>query len=182
MKFLAHNPSFFYSLLKLICTSLCILFFIMPLAKSENPTRQGTALFLKKEVPQLRNTIDLNNGNQKKAFEEKMDQAAALYEKQFLREMVSAMRATIQHSEISQPTMAEKIYKDKLYEEYVEKWSQRGGVGFRDIIYQQLLEKYSPFHRPQNPRVSGAFPLQAPTEVLELIKEGKNMPRLKQED
>lgn len=169
IKFLAHNPSFFF---------LSILFFIFPLqAEVKEP------LPIKKEIPTLRNTIYIQSEIQKKDFEKKMQGAAELYEKQFLREMVKAMRSTIKYSDLSQPTMGEQIYNDKLYEEYVDKWSQRGGVGFREIIYQQLLERYSPYHRTNQNLAKGPIELKnSQPKPLEGPKDGKNIPRLKMEE
>ncbi|MCB9024955.1 MAG: rod-binding protein [Bdellovibrionaceae bacterium] len=169
IKFLAHNPSFFF---------LTSLFFLSPLS-----AEQKEPLPIKKEIPTLRNTMDIQSETQKKDFEMKMQSAAELYEKQFLRNMVNAMRSTIKYSDISQPTMAEQIYKDKLYEEYVEKWSQRGGVGFREIIYQQLLERYSPYHRSQESLAKGPIDLEkSRPRALKDPKGGKNIPRLKMEE
>lgn len=79
--------------------------------------------------------------------------AARLYENQFLREMVRAMRKASPENEFMPPSMAEKIFKEQLDDEYVDQWVDSGGVGFADVIYNQLMEKYfsAPGARPQGP-------------------------------
>ena len=72
---------------------------------------------------------------------EKVDEVAKLYEKQFLREMVKAMRGTVSHGYVK-PSMAEEIYRGQLDEQYVEAWGENGGIGLSNIIYDQIMERY----------------------------------------
>lgn len=71
----------------------------------------------------------------------RVDEAAKLYEKQFLREMVKAMRGTVTFG-AQKPTMAENIYRSQLDEQYVDSWGDQGGVGLADLIYDQVMERY----------------------------------------
>jgi flagellar protein FlgJ len=70
-----------------------------------------------------------------------LDQAAKMYEKQFLREMVKAMRGTVSFG-IEKPSMAENVYRDELDNQYVESWGDKGGIGLADLIYDQVMERY----------------------------------------
>lgn len=72
----------------------------------------------------------------------RVDEVAKLYEKQFLREMVRAMRGTVGHSELTKPSMGENIYRERLDQEYVETWGETGGIGLSDLIYEQIMERY----------------------------------------
>lgn len=68
--------------------------------------------------------------------------------------MMRAMRKTVEHSEFSKPSMAEKIYQDEMFEQYAEKWVDSGGNGLADQIYRELKEKiipsqYSRYVQPQ---------------------------------
>ncbi len=74
--------------------------------------------------------------------EAKLREAAKMYEEHFLGEMVKAMRSTVDHSKMTEPTMAEKIYSEKLDGQYVDAWANRGGVGLADIIYNQINERF----------------------------------------
>lgn len=74
----------------------------------------------------------------KKQFKE----VAGLYEKQFMREMVKSMRSTVSESGLIKTNQAEKIFREQLDQEYVEKWGDRGGMGLSDLIYNQLVERY----------------------------------------
>ncbi len=71
----------------------------------------------------------------------KLEEAAKLMEKQFLREMVRAMRATVGFG-LQKPSMGEMIYRSELDNQYVEAWGDNGGVGLADLIYGQVMEKY----------------------------------------
>ena len=79
-----------------------------------------------------------------KSIQTKFREVSDLYEKQFMREMVKAMRSTVQESGFVKTNQAEKIFREQLDDHYVEKWSEKGGVGFSDIIYDQLMQKYGP--------------------------------------
>ncbi len=79
------------------------------------------------------------------ARDARVDEVSKLYEKQFLNEMVKAMRSTVSYSDTSKPSMAENIYRDQLDSQYVEVWGEQGGLGFSDIIYNELMEKFQPY-------------------------------------
>lgn len=76
----------------------------------------------------------------------KLREVADLYEKQFLGEMMKAMRGTAGEGkdQLIPVSQAEKIYKEQLDQQYVEQWGANGGVGMSDMIYNQLIEKYGP--------------------------------------
>ncbi len=88
---------------------------------------------------------------------QKLRQAAKMYEKQFLREMMKAMRNTVKHSEFSKPGFAEKIYRNQLDEQYAEKWGDTGGIGLSDLIYEQIKERMDSIKNIQQPQ--GPIPL-----------------------
>lgn len=88
----------------------------------------------------------------------KLKGAAKMYEKQFLGEMMKAMRGTVQESGLVKVSQAEKIFRDQLDGEYVDHWADKGGLGLQDIIYKQLIDKYgerlgikAPVERPRGP-------------------------------
>lgn len=74
--------------------------------------------------------------------DKKLREVGKLYEKQFLREMVKQMRATIQESGFIKKNQAEKIFSEQLDQNYVEQWGDKGGIGLGDLVYNQLIEKY----------------------------------------
>lgn len=95
---------------------------------------------------------------QKANPEEKLKEVADLYEKQFLREMMKAMRSTVHEGEFMQANQAEKIFREQLDNEYVEKWGAKGGIGLSQLIYNQLVDRYgvqmgikAPTQKPQGP-------------------------------
>lgn len=74
--------------------------------------------------------------------DQKLKDVAEMYEKQFLKEMVKAMRGTVQESGLIKVNQAEKIYREELDTENVGRWSKQGGLGLGQMIYQQLIDKY----------------------------------------
>jgi flagellar protein FlgJ len=82
-----------------------------------------------------------HNKNEPPARNQKVDEVAKLYEKQFLREMTKAMRGTTSISG-EKTSMGESIYREQLDEQYVESWGDNGGIGLGNLIYDQLMERY----------------------------------------
>ena len=79
---------------------------------------------------------------QQKSADEKLRDVSSMYEKHFLREMLKGMRSTVHEGGFVQANNAEKIFKEQLDEQYVEKWGERGGIGLSDMIYKQLIDKF----------------------------------------
>lgn len=98
-------------------------------------------------------------GGARRARDPRLDDVAKLYEKQFLREMVKAMRSTVSESGVIKANMAEKLYREELDNEYVEAWGNQGGIGLADMIYQQLDEKIQNLGGRPSWKPDGAIPL-----------------------
>lgn len=90
---------------------------------------------------------------QMQKLDSKLKQAAELYEKQFLRQMVKAMRKSVSHSAMTKPGMAEGIYREQLDEKYVDNWVGGGGTGFAEMVYDELVTKFFPQLGSAKPKV-----------------------------
>lgn len=77
-------------------------------------------------------------------LDEQLKTASKMYERQFLDEMMRAMKKTVDHSDLTKPSMAENIYTDEMYSLYADKWAEQGGNGLADVIYKELKEKILP--------------------------------------
>ncbi len=77
-----------------------------------------------------------------KNIDEKLQDVSKMYEKQFLREMMKAMRSTVTQSELLPVSQGEKIYREELDNEYAEKWGDAGGIGLSNMIFDQLKQKF----------------------------------------
>jgi peptidoglycan hydrolase FlgJ len=75
-------------------------------------------------------------------FDESLKRAGDIYEKQFLRQMVRAMRSTISEGSLIPTNQAEKIFREQLDEQHVESWGDNGGIGLGDMIHKQLRGFY----------------------------------------
>lgn len=82
------------------------------------------------------------NKPEPKPADVKLREVSDMYEKHFLREMLKSMRSTVQESGFIKSNQAEKIFKEQLDDQYVEKWGERGGIGLSNMIYEQLLNKF----------------------------------------
>ncbi len=102
--------------------------------------------------------------------DQKLREVSKKYEKYFLGEMYKAMRKTASPNGYMKPSMAEKIYQDKLDQEYVDVWGNKGGIGLNELIYNELKEKILPqiYGAPQKLRPSDLKPLNAQPEVYPL--------------
>lgn len=96
---------------------------------------------IKSKVNPLKPT-DLNSSSAVIAAEKQLRNVSQLYEKQFLREMVKQMRASVGESEFMPAGFAEKYYREQLDHQYVESWGDQGGIGLGQLIYDQLVSKY----------------------------------------
>lgn len=74
--------------------------------------------------------------------EKQLREVSNMYEKHFLGEMMKAMRGTVHESGFIQQNNAEKIFREQLDSEYVNKWGEKGGIGLSDLIYKQLVDKF----------------------------------------
>ncbi len=93
-----------------------------------------------------------------KTPDEKLKDVSEMYEKHFLREMLKSMRSTVHEGGFIKTNQAEKIFRDQLDDQYVDKWSDKGGIGLSKLIYTQLVEKFgaqlgikAPVSKPQGP-------------------------------
>ena len=109
-----------------------------------------------------------NPQQMKLELQKKLKGASKMYEEQFLREMVKAMRGTISHSSMTKPSMGEKIYRQQLDEQYVQSWTEKGGVGFADMIYRDLVDKYYPMLK--GPRQKEIRPISITDHFRGMVK------------
>jgi Rod binding domain-containing protein len=82
--------------------------------------------------------------------------AAREFERYFLDEMMKAMRSTVSASEITKPSMGEKIYREQLDQRYVESWSENGGVGLADLILEAIRSRHGAAPHQAGPNLGGA--------------------------
>ncbi len=90
--------------------------------------------------------------------------AAKMYENHFLNQMVKAMRSTVPREDgLIKQNMAEKIFTEQLDQQYVDGWTNKGGIGLADMIYDQIREKYIGATTKKDFSKRGALPI-APKE------------------
>lgn len=98
-------------------------------------------------------------------IDQKLKDAAQMYEQHFLGEMVKAMRQSVSTSDLVESNMGQKIYEGQLDQQYVEQWSNAGGVGLSDLIYQNIKERYFPAHTMTRVAPGEVVPTQKNVEM-----------------
>lgn len=99
--------------------------------------------------------------------DQKLRDAAQMYEQHFLGEMVKAMRQSVTSSDLVESSMGQKIYEGQLDQQYVEQWSQAGGVGLSEMIYQNIKEKYFPQQSFQKVAPGEMVPIEKKKDFME---------------
>jgi peptidoglycan hydrolase FlgJ len=103
---------------------------------------------------------------------DKVYQAAKMYENQFLRDMVKAMRQTVHESDLMPKSMGEKIFSEQLDQQYVDGWSDRGGIGFADMIYDHIMDRYYNTKKMFQKPTTGGIPLEKATGTIKPLEDG----------
>ena len=108
--------------------------------------------------------------------ERQLRTAAEMYEQHFLREMVRNMRQSVPEGGLVETNFAEKIFREQLDNQYVDSWSKRGGVGFADMIFEHVKERYlNPGDKTPPP--AGPLPLERGMKVHPLNSDSPDKSR-----
>lgn len=122
------------------------------------------------------------NAEQKAAkLDGDLREAAKMYEGYFLNEMVRAMRSTVQRDENSpmKQSFAEKIFEGQLDQQYVENWTNKGGIGLADMIHQQISDKYLATTKKSSFLPQGPLPIAPKKEMLQIPSDSIQMKAIK---
>ena len=119
---------------------------------------------------QLRPTLDQSERLQKQ--DDQLRQAAKMYEQHFMREMVKAMRQAVPEGGLLEKSMGEKIFSEQLDNQYVEQWSDKGGVGLADMIHAHIKERFFP-KGPSPEAPKGPLPLDKKNGIQWKAEEPK---------
>jgi flagellar protein FlgJ len=77
-----------------------------------------------------------NNTGHKK--DEKLYKVCVEFESLFIKQMLDAMRKSVEKSDFLHGGMAENIFEDMLYDEYSMLMAKNSGFGLSDMVYRQL--------------------------------------------
>ncbi len=89
--------------------------------------------------------------------------AAKMYEKQFVGEMIKAMRSSVQESGLITKNPAEKLFSEEMDQHYAQQWSDQGSLSLATMIENQIIDRYGEkWGLKENPLpVRGPLPLSA---------------------
>lgn len=122
----------------------------------------------------IKKTFQINNVQTPSQYElaqkKRLRQAAKMYESQFLNTMVAQMRKTVPESGLVKKSYAEKFFQNKLDQNYVEAWTNKGGIGLADLVYNQIEQKLFGKHQYM-PRPKGPIDIDSQKKPLELQKK-----------
>lgn len=80
------------------------------------------------------------------AYQKKLKDACRGFESMFMQMMWKEMRGTVPENALFGQSQGEKIFKDMLNTEMVDRMSEAGGVGLADMMYKQLTAQYQAKH------------------------------------
>ncbi len=127
------------------------------------------------KTPQMIGAAKAPEKSSSQVMDEKLRDVAKMYENHFLNEMMRSMRSTVQESGFIKVNQGEKIFREKLDHEYVDKWADRGGIGLADVIYDQLIEKFGAQMGLKTKETPPKGPLTLrPQDTLQMKKLGSN--------
>lgn len=107
----------------------------------DSPTQ--TPLFLLFTIMiKVQKGLPLNEAATTEKVKTQFREVSDMYEKHFLRELMKSMRSSVPESGLVKVNGAEKIFREQLDNEYVEKWGEKGGIGISDMIYKDLVDKF----------------------------------------
>ncbi|MCK4541887.1 MAG: rod-binding protein [Spirochaetales bacterium] len=88
--------------------------------------------------------IKAPRGNNNYAGTDKKDQklfdVCQEFEAIFIKQMLNAMRKTVNKEGLLDGGMAEEIFEDMLYDEYAKKMGKTASFGLAETIYKQLTK------------------------------------------
>jgi peptidoglycan hydrolase FlgJ len=70
--------------------------------------------------------------------DEKLYKVCVEFESLFIKQMLDAMRKSVEKSDFLHGGMAEDIFEDMLYDEYSMLMAKNSGFGLSDMVYRQL--------------------------------------------
>ncbi len=114
--------------------------------------------------------IPVHRSNPQDELDQKLKEVSKSYEKHFLREMVKAMRSSVPESSLIPKNMAERIYAEKMDEQYVETWGDGGGLGMAELIYQDVKAKILGTADQPQPLPKVIMPLPAKDDQPPILK------------
>lgn len=101
------------------------------------PRESSTELYMKRAAG-LEPTVAAAGGRQAIDKSGKLYEACVEFEALFIKQMLSAMRKSVQKAGLLDGGMAEDIFEDMLYDEYSKSMARTAGFGLADTVYLHL--------------------------------------------
>jgi flagellar protein FlgJ len=93
---------------------------------------------LQNRVQQGKNRL---TAEQQQRNDERLKEACKDFQSIFVKQMLDAMRKTVNEQGLLYGGRAEEIFEDMLYEKYAQKISDTAGLGLDEMMYDQLSQK-----------------------------------------
>lgn len=85
----------------------------------------------------------LQNSISRTSDDKKLKESCQEFEAMFIKQMLSAMKKTVNKSGLIKENMGEKIFDDMLNDEYAKSMASTSGFGIAEMMYKQLaIDKY----------------------------------------
>ncbi len=104
---------------------------------SDNISASGQFYYQNNSRSVLEASLNTAKG-QNQAEMDKLKEACRDFESLFVKQMLNAMKKTVNKTELVKRNMGEDIFEDMLYDEYAKKMTETAGLGIGRMMYQQL--------------------------------------------
>lgn len=107
--------------------------------------------------------------------QEKLKEVSDMYEKYFIKEMMKQMKKTVSDGTgMFKKNNAEKIFQDRLDDEYSAEWNKQGSFGLSQLIYEQLDGRFGEAAKAKKliQKPEGPIELNQKSEVKNLNSTG----------
>ena len=121
---------------------------ILPQTQDKNKVEKAEG-FAEELSKAQKNTMD------DPAYQKRLKKACQGFESMFMQMMWKEMRGTVPENSLFGESQGEKIFRDMLDTEMVDRMTQAGGLGLADLMYQQLRSQYQAQKQGQNINVKG---------------------------
>ncbi|OQY34611.1 MAG: hypothetical protein B6241_04080 [Spirochaetaceae bacterium 4572_59] len=104
---------------------------------SENISASGQFYYQNSSRSALESSLNRSgNGNQSEMA--KLKESCKDFEALFVKQMLDAMKKTVNRSELVKRNMGEDIFEDMLYDEYAKKMTETSRLGIGEMMFNQL--------------------------------------------
>ena len=104
---------------------------------SDNISASGQFYYQNSSTSALESTLN-RSGSRNQSEMAKLKESCQDFEALFVKQMLNAMKKTVNKTDLIKRNMGEDIFEDMLYDEYAKKITETSRLGISEMMYNQL--------------------------------------------